>query len=249
MSDMKLHLLGTTGYHPSERRHTACLMLPELGIVLDAGTGLFRVRDRLATSTLDIFLTHAHLDHVVGLTYLFDVLFEKSVERVTVHGEAEKLAAVEEHLFCEPLFPVSPPCDFRPLTADHPLPDGGHLTSFPLDHPGGSRGFRLDWPGHSMAYVTDTTARADADYVEKIRGVDLLVHECYFADDRSVWAAKTGHSCTTPVAEVARACGAGRLILVHVNPLDDFNDPVQIDVARAIFPEVQYGEDGMIVEF
>ena len=33
---MKLHLLGTTGYHPNARRHTACLMLPEQGIVLDA---------------------------------------------------------------------------------------------------------------------------------------------------------------------------------------------------------------------
>lgn len=65
---MKLVLLGTTGYHPNRRRHTACMFLPEVGVVLDAGTGMFRVRDHLATSHLDIFLTHAHLDHVVGLT-------------------------------------------------------------------------------------------------------------------------------------------------------------------------------------
>ena len=71
---MKLQLLGTAGYHPNDQRQTACLMLPEVGVVLDAGTAFYRVRDYLCTDELDIFLTHAHLDHVVGITYLFDVL-------------------------------------------------------------------------------------------------------------------------------------------------------------------------------
>ena len=71
---MKLVLLGTAGYHPSDQRQTACLMLPEQGIVLDAGTGHVSGGDFLMTDRLDIFLTHSHLDHIVGLTYLFDVI-------------------------------------------------------------------------------------------------------------------------------------------------------------------------------
>ena len=71
---MKLIILGSTGYHPNELRHTACFMLPEIGVVLDAGTGIFRVRRTLQTPDLTIFLTHAHVDHIVGLTFLFDVL-------------------------------------------------------------------------------------------------------------------------------------------------------------------------------
>ena len=200
---LKLHLLGTTGYHPNARRHTACLMLPEQGIVLDAGTGMFRVRERLCTPTLDIFLTHVHLDHVVGLTFLFDVLHEKNVTRVTVHGEAEKLAAIEEHLLSPLLFPVGLPCEYKPLAGPVAIADGGRLTHFPLAHRGGSVGFRLDWPGHSMAYVTDTTASEDAAYVDSIRGVDLLVHECYFGDDQAAQAETTGHSTTSQVARVA----------------------------------------------
>ena len=31
------------------------MMLPEIGVVLDAGTAMFRVRQHLATPTLDIF--------------------------------------------------------------------------------------------------------------------------------------------------------------------------------------------------
>ena len=112
---MKLIFLGTTGYHPSDRRHTACLMVPELGIVFDAGTGFYRVREHIRTTSLDIYLTHAHLDHSFGLTFLFDVLHQRKVQQVQVHAEAEKLKAIEEHLFSPLLFPVKPPCDFRPL--------------------------------------------------------------------------------------------------------------------------------------
>ena len=245
---MKLLLLGTTGYHPNERRHTPCLMLPELGVVLDAGTAMFRVRKHLATRTLDIFLTHAHLDHVIGLTFLFDVLYEKKMRHVFVHGEPAKLQEIDQHLFAPVLFPVKPPFEYKPLADSVALADGGLLTHFPLEHPGGSVGYRIDWPGRSLAYVTDTVARRDAPYVELIRGVDVLVHECYFPDGWEEKAQLTGHSCTTPVAEVARAAGVGRLILVHVNPLSEADDPIGLATARAIFPRTEVAEDGMEVE-
>lgn len=246
---MKLILLGTTGYHPNNRRHTACLMLPEAGIVLDAGTAMFRVRDYLVTPQLDIFVTHAHLDHIAGLTFLIDVLWQSGCPRATVHASAETIRAVNEHLFAEALFPVKPPCDFLELNQPVPLSLGGTLRPFAVDHPGGALAFRLDWPDRSMAYVTDTTARKDADYIEQIRGVDLLVHECYFDDSMSEWAKTTGHSAITAVAEVARAANVGRLVLVHLNPMIDAVDPVGVEVARKIFPATELGEDLAEIEF
>jgi len=217
--------------------------------MLDAGTSMYRAGEYLAGPELDIFLTHAHLDHVVGLTYLFSVLRAHPLRRVAVHALPEVLAAVDRHLFSEPLFPARPPMAFQPLEASFGLAGGGRLTHFPLVHQGGSVGFRLDWPGRSMAYVTDTTADAGADYVQKLRGVDLLVHECYFPDSEAAWATKTGHSHTTPVAEVARRAGVNRLVLVHLNPRSTADDPGGLDAARAIFPNTILGEDRMELEF
>jgi ribonuclease BN (tRNA processing enzyme) len=246
---MRLILLGTTGYHPNDRRHTPCMLLPECGAMLDAGTAVYRAGEYLTLPELDIFLTHAHLDHVIGLTYLFSVMHAHPLKRVTVHGLPDKLAAIKEHLFSDALFPTKPPFEFRPLEDSFALAGGGRLTHFPLEHHGGSIGLRLDWPGHSMAYITDTSASATAPYVARIRGVDLLVHECYFPDDQAEWARKVAHSHTTPVAQVARAAGVKRLVLVHLNPLSLSDDPIGIDTARAIFADTELGEDRMELEF
>jgi ribonuclease Z len=246
---MKLLLLGTTGYHPSDTRQTACMMLPECGVVLDAGTAMYRVRDHLLLPTLDIFLSHTHLDHVIGLTFLFDILFEKPVDCVRVHGEPAKLQALQEHLFSEQLFPALPPITWQPLSGPVALPQQGQLTYFPLEHPGGCLGYRLDWPARSLAYVTDTTAKDDASYIQQIRGVDLLIHECTFADGWEDHATLTGHSCTSAVARVARQAGVGLLILVHINPLATSDDELGLDRARDIFPNTYIGTDRTEIDF
>jgi ribonuclease Z len=246
---MQLVLLGTGGYHPNEVRHTACLMLPEHGIVLDAGTALFRVRSHLRTPELSIFLTHAHLDHIVGLTFLFDVFESRQAQRAVVYGNAEKIAAIQDRFLAEPFFPAPLPIEFRVMPDEMPLPGGGRLQSFPLEHPGGSLGLRLDWPGHSLAYVTDTVAGPDVDYLAKIRGVDLLVHECYFPDGSEPLAEKTGHSCLSAVAQVAKRAGVGRLVLVHFDPRSERLDEFDLQTARAIFPSTEFGYDNQNVEF
>ena len=246
---MKLVLLGTTGYHANDRRQTACFMLPELGVVFDAGTGFYRVNDYLQTDTLDIFLSHVHLDHCVGLTFMFDVRFRSQLNRITAYAEPAKLDAIRKHLLATLLFPVDPPVDLLPLPPEVKLADGSRLTHFPLKHPGGSVGFRIDWPDRSLAYVTDTVAAADADYVELIRGVDLLVHECYFNDDQADQAELTGHSCLSCVAEVAAKAQVGRLVLVHINPLVKDDAELDLDTARKIFANTEIGVDRMEIDF
>jgi len=50
---MKLVVLGSNGYRPSDLGHTACYAIPELGLTLDAGTGLYRMVDYLQMERLD----------------------------------------------------------------------------------------------------------------------------------------------------------------------------------------------------
>jgi ribonuclease Z len=246
---MNVVLLGSGGYFPTSQRQTSCVLLPDVGVVLDAGTGVSRLGKYLRTERLDVFLTHAHLDHVAGLTYLINVVPAEVARNTTVHGEAVKLAAIREHVFSELIFPVAPTFRLEPLDGIHPLPDGGSLSHFGLKHPGGSIGFRLDWPGHSMAYVTDTIADPNADYVHHIRGVDLLIHEAYFVGDAGDLPSITGHSCLSAVVEVAAAAGVGRLVLVHIDPNVESSPEVDMHKARRVFEKTEFGFDGMEMEF
>jgi ribonuclease BN (tRNA processing enzyme) len=127
------------------------------------------------------------------------------------------------------------------------VPEQGRVTHIGLEHPGGSVGYRIDWPDKSLAYITDTTV--DGSYTEFVRGVDLLIHECYFPDERAEFARLTGHSHTTPVARLAKEAGVGRLILVHIDPEREDDDPIEIDVATKIFPRTVIAEDLQQVEF
>ncbi len=244
---MRLVFLGTGGYHPNERRHTACLMLPELGIVLDAGSSMFRVPARMETNELDILVTHAHLDHVQGLTYLLVPLVQGRIAKCRVHALPQTIAAVKEHLFSVSLFPILPAFDFIPLIDPVVLGQGAAvITHHPLQHPGGSIGYVLQINGKRVAYITDTTV--DGSYTEFIRGVDTLIHECHFPDDMAAWAIKTGHSHTSQVAQLAKDAGVGRLYLTHIDPQRDGDDPIGLATARAIFPETYLAEDLLEIE-
>jgi ribonuclease BN (tRNA processing enzyme) len=245
---MRIEFLGTGGYHPNERRHTACVMLPEIGVVFDAGSGFFRVPERLQTSELSVFLSHAHLDHIVGLTFPLVSMEKGQLQRLRVYGTSTTLAAVQQHLFANALFPVQPNYEYIELNGDVTLPDGGVLRHTPLEHHGESNGFRIDWPEKSLAYITDTTAGPDGVDAEFIRGVDLLLHECNFSDDMREWALKMGHSHLTPVLELARDAEVDRLILLHIDPQLGGDDPIGLVGLREIFPRTVVAEDGDVFE-
>ena len=203
---MKLLLLGTAGYHPNEQRHTTCLMLPEQGIVLDAGTGMFRVRDLICTSTLDIFLSHAHLDHIAGLPMLVDVNFADDFEEpVTVYARAETLKAIEAHLFNDVIWP-----DFTKIpSADNAMLryvvcDPGDtveignrkFNAVDVSHSVPSLGFTVQNSGGVFAVSGDTKANETLwPALNACSDLKVLVIEVSFPNEQEALATTAGHYC------------------------------------------------------
>ena len=260
---MRIICLGTTGFIPSDTAQTACYLLPEVGVLLDAGSGLYHLPEYLQTHKLDIYLSHAHADHTSGLEYLFasfvawyirtssQSLSEESiggfvraanasVRKTRIHADEATLAVVQPK--CHEL-----PFEWCVLQTHESLPNNGRLTHFIME--GNTIGYRLDWPGHSMAYITDTVARPTAPYVERLSGVDVLLHDCHGPDALSGLMERIGHGHPLAVAQVAARAQVKRLIMIHHSPFEELDYSADLEQARQIFPSIEVGYDGMEIDF
>jgi len=218
---MRLVVLGSGGYHPSETRHTACYFLPEPGVLLDCGTGAFRLEGFLPRERLSVLLSHGHLDHVVGLTYLLGFQARGLLGRVELYALPEVLDGIRQHLFSEVLFPVLPELVWKDIRIgeDLSLPEGGKAVVLPVQHRGPTVGYLLQWPTATVAYLTDTTVAGSRQHIASLEGIDLLMHEWYFPDGYETMAQETGHTCLSQVLQLGREVQPKRLLLIHLNPL------------------------------
>lgn len=249
---MQLHCFGTAGYHPNEGRHTSAYFLPESNIALDAGSGFFRLEKHIQQDSIDILISHAHLDHVMGLTYLLDASFREKISKIRIWGEEEKVNAIQDHLFNPLLFPARLDAEWNTIkSGDQWEIRGMQLTCKEQEHPGGSLAYRIDWPdGRRLVYATDTTGDTSETHAQWSRQADLLIHECYFTDSESEWAEVTGHSWTSRVAQVVKQSSPKKVLLTHLNPMQDGLPPSDLEAIRAqVVSEVIVAEDHLCVNF
>ena len=248
-----LHCLGTAGYHPNDRRQTSCYFLPEDGILVDAGSGLYRVSPLIKTQRLHILLSHAHLDHVLGITYLWSVIRLAKVSQVIVWGEADKLAAIAEHIFHPLIFPIMPQIQWRELPASRNFEiESTQVEWFALPHPGGAVGYKFTWQDTSLAYITDTTSTVASDFWPSVKDVNLLLHECNFRGEHAEFARQTGHSDLDSVVAALKTYKVRKTLLTHVDTTDD---DLQTSVDQKIKEDpslagrISVASDGQIIKF
>ena len=235
---MRLNFLGTGGSATTPDRHTTGLYLPDHGILLDAGTNVFPLRSLHADGPLHILMSHYHVDHSIGLFFLCAGLFYgRSQPPIRVYGPewGDRFAALAGPE--SPLFPIPLPFPIERTPAQFRVGDV-EVRTCPVPHGAPVVAYRLEFPdGESLAYVTDTTA--PGEYLEFIRGVDVLVHECSFSGDQAEIAVTTRHSDAPSVGKLAREAGVGELYLTHVGPLQNglaLLEEVRAECPRSFLP-------------
>jgi ribonuclease BN (tRNA processing enzyme) len=244
---MNALLLGTGGWIPTGERETACVYFRhgDRVLLLDAGTGTRRLLTSPelmeGVARIDICLSHFHLDHVIGLSYL--PALPGGIERV-VWGPGEAVYGaptidVLRRMIAPPLFAL----DVSQATSSvEELPDGeldlgpfAVATRAQRHHTEPSLAIRV---GTDVAYCTDTGY--DAANAGFAAGCRHLLHEAFYvgsAPDRT-------HSTSSEAATIARDASVSRLTLVHVHPLLDGESELLAQAGR-VFPRVQVGRDLM----
>ncbi|MGH9465487.1 MAG: MBL fold metallo-hydrolase [Thermoanaerobaculia bacterium] len=221
--------LGTNGFFPSFGRQTMSFLVlaGDQALLLDAGTGVGRLAEPALAARLggcprlDVLLTHYHLDHVVGLSYLRTLwagpLRIHAPEAPLVDAPARESLArlIGPPFFPRPLAAHVPPIEVAPYTSERMAIGPFELELRRQRHDGGSVGVRL---GSELAYVTDT--ELDEGTIALAAGVHTLLHEVWWSDEEAAAAGFTsnGHSWVGGVADLADRAGVRRLVPVHHHP-------------------------------
>ena len=212
-------------------------------IILDAGTGIRELGrsllERAAGGAVagDIFLTHAHWDHIQGIPF-FAPLFVKG-NHFTIWGSQSLQTSIDRVVrdqMSPTVFPVTfeeldARIDFRSMSDEATMGHGYEVSAMPVRHPGGALGYRFtngSAGARALVYVSDNelndAARYDdppdwrARFVEFARGAGVLVHDTMYTAEEYEGFVGWGHSSYTDVVELALEAGVERLVLFHHRP-------------------------------
>jgi len=246
---MEIIFLGTNGWYDTRIANTVCALIKtkRYDIVLDAGNGLTKLDSYCdGSKPAYLFLSHFHLDHIIGLHALLKLRFRKGFTICAQKGARRVLKTFVNSPFTMPLadLPYTVKIVEFPGEASR-LPF--KVESLPLVHADPVLGLRLQLDGKTVVYCTDTGYCANARKLAK--GADLLIAECSQLPGES--NPRWPHFNPETAAKLALEAGAGRLALTHFSA-DKYSTAASragaLRVARRIFPRTAAAKDGMRIK-
>lgn len=267
---MKITFLGTNGWYATKTGNTVCAVIETSFnyIVLDAGDGLYRL-DSVATNKnkpIAIFLSHFHLDHLIGLHIQPKFHFEKEVRIFGQPGTKKVLAELIAEPYTAPFSRIKTKVSIQELkegknsieiasspSASRPIFGASNdkqynVTCLPLIHADPCWGFRFEVDNKIIAYCTDT-GPCD-NLIELGKDADILILECAFLSGAPL-SKDWPHLNPEVAAELAKKAKCKELILTHFDAsrYDTLKKRKDAEkVAKKTFPNTLAATDMMCVE-
>jgi ribonuclease BN (tRNA processing enzyme) len=264
MNNMKVSFLGTCGFGETATRNTVSILLDD-HILIDAGEGVTRrllKRGSLARLT-HIFLTHGHLDHVLGLFPILwqSIIVDRREEPLVVTCPAYMEDAIKQilELMHFPLHIQRFPIEFQGLDVETEtnfqisIP-GYDVTGILMEHQPPCVGYRLTCKegsdlGKTFAFTGDT--RPNPSLVILGNKADLFVTECSFQTELSDIAHALNHMTPVDAAQAASKAECARMGLIHHPDYIIEHKPEVAAEVQEIYPtgELLFCEDYSEIEF
>jgi phosphoribosyl 1,2-cyclic phosphodiesterase len=238
-------------------------------LILDAGSGIRHLGESGVLDkyeTINILLTHLHMDHIQGLGF-FTPFFQKG-RNIRLWGPSGSSTLVKRlnRYLSPPLFPVR----IRDFMCDMTLSDmpmkGLDVDPFRIKgayicHPGPTLGFRVSDGKHTMTYIPDHEPALASRYFPQsaqwtsgfdlVDGTDLMIHDAQFTDEEYAQCIGWGHSTVGHALALAQMAGTKKFVMFHHDPShsDEYLDKMyeEYGCGSQDFP-VLIGREGESIE-
>ena len=213
---MRLEALGVAGA-PAPGRLTTTFRLPG-GALVDTGAAAHGIDPAGQTDVAEILLTHAHLDHTLGLPFLL------GVAPLRVLGLPETLAAVQESLLDGRIWPdLSTEATWVEIGVGDVVKIGScEVEIGPAAHSIPCVSIAVRAGGRTAAIIGDT--RLDGGVLAWAAGCrpDACIVEASFPDALAGLAQRFGHQTASDLRPWRQALGDEcDLYVTHVKPAHD----------------------------
>jgi ribonuclease BN (tRNA processing enzyme) len=242
---MKITFLGTNGWYDTETGNTVCILVETEReyLILDAGNGFYKIGRHITTrKPIYLFLSHFHLDHIVGLHILNKFHFPQGIDIYGSRGLKKYMTAIIRQPFTASIKALKTAVRLHELNSriSPPFP----VTFKKLLHPSPCYGYRFRLEDKIITYCTDTGICKNLYLLA--READLLISECGYLSGQS----KPGWPHLNPesAARVAEEAKAKKLVLVHFDAslYKTLRQRVKAErVARKIFPKTRAARDNL----
>ncbi|MFH2137412.1 MAG: ribonuclease Z [Candidatus Omnitrophota bacterium] len=243
---MKVIFLGTNGWYDTDTGNTICTLIKasRCNIFLDAGFGLAKADRYLdPRNPTYIFLSHLHLDHVIGLHALAKFKMPKGLFVIVPREMNSALKTLFDSPYTMPPKVLAFPTSIKTISEELKIP-GAVVQTRKLIHRGGCFGYRFTFDKKVISYCTDTGVCDNFKILAK--DADLLITECALrkGQDDSGWP----HLDPVAAAKLAKEAKVKRMILTHFDAHNYKNKDQRKraqEYAVKIFPKSIAAEDGV----
>ncbi len=245
--------------------NTPCLEINCGGrtLMFDGGSGATALGNKLVDKgvvDLDIFLTHAHFDHVQGLPFFWP-FFQKDTRVRFWSGDLEGKQSSEllmRDLMKKPFLPITPDIfnadiDYRDFATGDTLTLSQEIVirTTALNHPGGCVGYRIDYAGGSICYISDTehvSGEIDGNIMALVQDADIMIYDATYTEEEYKPCRGYGHSTWQEGVKLCEAAGVGQFVTFHhhTGHNDRFLDALAEDLDRHR-PGSLVSKEGMIL--
>lgn len=232
---------------------TSCYILKKgtYALVLDCGSGFCRAKEILKDcGKVDIWLTHLHYDHLMGILSYGVIPKEAEVHFYGTFDHWFRENTIKE-FFREPFWPVVPeigPCVQVDSPGERRLREDLLVRSYPSPHPNGASILRVEAGDKVLCIMFDYehTGMPPEGFLE---GCSLLAFDGMYTEEEYEAHRGWGHSCYLDGCAYAEEYQIPRLYITHHEPgKTDAELRVLEQKARKIYPGARFARMGDVIE-